>query len=231
MALVFGRHLGEAFRLGAVTDSVALDRIRAKLALLAELDAEDGFGVLLDTRQPELVSVPGIPAERIAAFGLYRQLGGAYLRFDSPLAVHTLLDWTSEAWIDPYDIGPSVGIGGFSPVEDVFLDLVRYRLDTGIVYFGDADQLGYYHTETDVPVVQFAPDATTFVDDCLLGQGYVDVLAQCGGLHIARKGRLRGQPGDNWLRLLIRAGLADPTLVRSAEELTVVVQRADWEAD
>lgn len=199
-----------------------MNGIRDKLRALAALEAEHRFGVTLDTRPPRLASMEGAPE----AFTLYRELGGSYLTFGSPLEVHEVAEWENREVVDPYDIGPSLGVGGFWPTEDLFLDLVCYRLDTGLVYFGDADHLGYYAHEEDVPVVCFAPDATTFVDECILGQGYVDVLAQCGGLRFIRKGRLKGQPADNWLRLLVAAGLADPEIVRTDEELTVVVRRS-----
>ncbi|MEV4411836.1 hypothetical protein [Catellatospora sp. NPDC049609] len=198
----------------------ALDRIRAKLELLRQVEAEHGFGVHVGgpTPIPPLPQMPGL-AEVYALFG---RLYGDNFRFDPP---KELLD--GVAWADRYDdpgcpMGTPLIIGSELATipKKLRADIPRsgpIRLDTQDrdVYWMDPDAylFLYEHPDEEAEFTVLAPDVVTFFDEVVLGPGYpamVDTVCGAGAAEQRlRRGRHRGAYEDNWRRLLNTAGLAE----------------------
>ncbi len=198
----------------------ALDRIRTKLELLRQVEAEHGFGVHLGG--PKLISpLPEMPA-LTEVYALFGHLHGDNFRFDPP---EILLD--GVPWADRHD-DPSCPMG--SPLilgselatipKRLRAEIPRsgpIRLDTEDrdVYWMDPDDylFLYEHPDEEAEFAVLAPDVVTFFDEVVLGPGYPAMVATVCGPGVAeerlRRGRNRCAYANNWRRLLNTTGLAE----------------------
>ncbi|MEE6259670.1 hypothetical protein [Plantactinospora sonchi] len=202
--------------------AAALAEIRRKLALLKQVEAEHGFGVVIEEQTAPLEPIPELPAGVIEVYRVVRRLEGSYFRFRQPPEIASPAAFRDRELV-PYDLlGHPLSIGW--EIRDIPADLVAER-DVGQPIYLDVDEGYVYHVNTDeyvlhvkgaydgdIEVDEFAPDIVSFFDTCVLGPDYPDVVETvCGPFHRdhrVRKGRFKGQYTDTWLRLLVAAGLA-----------------------
>jgi hypothetical protein len=198
----------------------ALARIGSKLDLLRRVEAEHGFGVIIEG-PGELEHIPELPEGVTEVFGLFSRLGGDYFRFAQPEAVGSRRAW-ADRHIDPYcPLGNPLSIGceRYGAPEDIECGSGIYLdLKDGDVYFCDGDDYAFaYENPVDiVETTELAPDIITFFDFHVLGAGYprlIESIIDAYGItnrnprsrrsHRDRRGRHR----DNWMRLLTESGL------------------------
>ncbi|MCM0675853.1 hypothetical protein NCC78_14315 [Micromonospora phytophila] len=200
-------------------DSAALARIGEKLALLRRLEAERGFGVVIEEPAPlePLADLPGV-AE---VYSLFRLVRGDNFRFAPPPEILTPQAW-SAATVDPDDpmgspltVGHEVrsvppGLrGDITGGDPIYLD----REDLQVYWMAPDDYVFQYeHPDSDVEFTVIAADLATFFDEHVFGPGYPELVATVLGPGVRdqrlRTGRHAGEYADNWRRLLIAAGLA-----------------------
>ncbi|SEG68758.1 hypothetical protein SAMN04489712_10917 [Thermomonospora echinospora] len=197
-----------------------LDGIRAKLELLRRVEAEHGFGVIIEGPR-ELERVPELPEGVTEVFGLFSRLGGDYFRFAQPEETAGPRAW-AERHVDPYcPLGNPLGIGceRFGAPEDIECGSGIYLdLKDGDVYFCDGDDYVFaYENPVDiVETTELAPDIVTFFDFHVLGAGYPQLIESVIDRHgipnrVPRSRRAhhdrRGRHRDGWMRLLLESGL------------------------
>jgi hypothetical protein len=185
--------------------------IAAKLDLVRRVEAEHGFGVIIEEPR-ELEDVPELPEGVTDVFRLFHRLGGHYFRFRQPEEIAGPRAW-ADRHVDPYcPLGNPLSIGceRYGAPEDIecgngiYLDLRE-----GDVYFCDGDDyiFAYKNPVDIVDTTELAPDIVTFFDLHVLGEGYPQLIeAAIGGGAVDRRDR-RGRHRDNWMRLLRESGL------------------------
>jgi hypothetical protein len=197
-----------------------LDEIRAKIALLRRVEAEHGFGVVIEEQTETLEPVPDLPAGVVEVFSIFRRLGGSCFRFVQPPEISSAtafadrdLDGFYDLLGHPLVIGYAVGAMHPEMVAEadtgppIYLDI-----QDGSVYHIDTDEYIYYVKGAwEDEIEGMAPDIVTFFNDCVLGAGYRSLAQAVPGVgaadHRVRKGRHKGQYTDSWRRLLVAAGL------------------------
>ncbi|MBQ0895493.1 hypothetical protein KBX37_20715 [Micromonospora sp. U56] len=197
----------------------ALAEIRDKLALLTRLEAEHGFGVVIEGPAP-LEPLPDLPGVA-EVYRLFGRVEGDNFRFTPPEQITSPAAWRAYT-VDPDDpMGSPLTIGrelrsvppglrgeikGGAPIYLDTEDLEVYWMEP------DAYIFQYEHPDEDVEYTVLAPDIVTFFNERVFGPGYPDLVATVLGPGVRdrrlRKGRHAGEYADNWRRLLITAGLS-----------------------
>ncbi|PZH18088.1 hypothetical protein C1I97_04145 [Streptomyces sp. NTH33] len=122
-----------------------LERIRSKLELIRRVEAEHGFGVIIEgARNPE--PVPELPQGVTEVFGLFSRLGADHFRFFQLDEIQGPATWAARATVPDCPLGSPLAIGceRHRAPEDlecgsgIWLDL-----DDGDVYYCDIDD--YIH--------------------------------------------------------------------------------------
>ncbi|GGO74351.1 hypothetical protein [Nonomuraea cavernae] len=190
-----------------------LAAIRSKLDLLKRVEAEHGFGVIIEEPR-ELEPVPGLPAGVTEVFGLFHRLGGDYFRFQQPPELAGRQAW-ADRHIDPHcPLGNPLHIGceRYGAPEDIECGSGIYLdLQGGDVYFCDGDDYVFAYEHVDVEEVEtteLASDIVTFFDFHVLGEGYPQLVASVIGGHAVNRRKRRRRHRDSWMRLLEMGGLA-----------------------
>lgn len=189
-----------------------LERIRSKLELIRQVEAEHGFGVMIEgTKNPEPVAA--LPQGITEVFGLFSRLGANYFRFFQPDEIQGSAAWAARAIIPHCPLGSPLIIGceRHSVPKDrecgygIWLDP-----DDGDVYYCDIDDYIhlYKHPDETIDVLVFANDVVTFFDRFVLGPAYPQLVAAMIGPGIVTNRDRRGRYRDRWLRLLVESGLA-----------------------
>jgi hypothetical protein len=188
-----------------------LAEIRSKLDLLRRVEAERGFGAIIE-EPVELERVPELPEGVTEVFGMFRRLGGDYFRFKQPEEIAGPRAW-ADRHINPYcPVGNPLSIGceRYGAPEDIecgngiYLDLRE-----GDVYYMDgADYTFAYKNPVDiVETTELAPDIVTFFNFHVLGAGYPQLVEAVIGVHAVTRRNRRGRHQDRWMRLLQTSGL------------------------
>ncbi|WP_149263058.1 hypothetical protein [Actinomadura sp. K4S16] len=187
--------------------------IEAKLDLLKRVEAEHGYGAIIEEPE-ELEPIPGLPVGVTETFGLFRRLGGDYFRFQQPSAIAGRQAW-SDRYIDPNcPLGNPLSIGceRYGAPADIECGSGIYLdLQEGDVYFCDGDDYVFAYKHIDVEMVEtteLSPDIVTFFDFHVLGEGYPRLIASVIGPRAVGRRDRRGRHRDRWMRLLEEAGLA-----------------------
>ncbi|MFI6456533.1 hypothetical protein ACIBF6_33845 [Streptosporangium amethystogenes] len=187
--------------------------IRAKLDLLKQVEAEYGFGAIIEEPR-ESEPIPGLPSGVAEVFGLFHRLGGDYFRFQQPPETASRQAW-ADRHINPYcPLGNPLSIGceRYGAPEDIECGNGIYLdLQDGDVYFCDGDDYAFAYRHPDVDMVdttELSPDIVTFFDFHVLGEGYPQLVASVIGGHAVNRRKRRGRHRDSWMRLLEKSGLA-----------------------
>ncbi|GAA4104901.1 hypothetical protein [Actinomadura miaoliensis] len=190
-----------------------LTAIRSKLELLKRVEAEHGFGAIIE-EPGEAEPVPGLPAGVTEVFGLFRRLGGDYFRFAQPPETASRRAW-ADRHVDPHcPLGNPLSIGceRYGAPGDIECGSGIYLdLRDGDVYFCDGDDYVFAYKHVDVEVVEtteLAPDIVTFFDVHVLGEGYPQLIESVIGRHAVNRRDRKGRHRDSWMRLLEKSGLA-----------------------
>ncbi|MEU1466558.1 hypothetical protein ABZ467_39535 [Streptomyces sp. NPDC005727] len=189
-----------------------LERIRSKLELITQVEAEHGFGVIIEgARNPE--PVPELPQGVTEVFGLFSRLGADYFRFFQPDEVQGPDAWAARATVPYCPLGSPLAIGcerHRAPEDIECADRIWLDLDDGDVYSFDIDDYIhlYKHPDETIDVLVFANDIVTFFDRFVLGPAYPQLVAAMIGPGIVTYRDRRGRYRDRWLRLLVESGLA-----------------------
>lgn len=196
-----------------------LAEIKAKLELLKQVEAESGFGVIIED-PAVLEPIPELPFGIVETFGVCRRMEGSYFRFAQPEAISSRGSWLSRE-VTPYcPLGNPLSIGSeryslprhlthIDGGEGIYVDP-----EDGDVYYIEADDyiFLYKHPDEEVELHVFADDLATFFNEFVLGEKYPLLVATVLGPGVherrLRKGAQKGQHADSWMRLLVRAGLA-----------------------
>ncbi|MEU2611824.1 hypothetical protein ABZ570_09615 [Micromonospora sp. NPDC007271] len=198
-----------------------LAEIREKIELLRRVEAEHGFGVVIEEAQG-LEPIPGLPAGVTEVFSIFRRLQGNYFCFLQPEEIGGRASWEGRSPVSSESpLGEALAIGyGIRGIPAELLEemgpagrQVSVDVAEGYVYYIDGDDLAdYYHSGEDVVVQEFAGDAASFFNDWVLGADYPElvetVLGADAASHRIPKGRGAGEYSDTWRRLLVTAGLA-----------------------
>ncbi|MEV4496647.1 hypothetical protein AB0J84_13185 [Micromonospora arborensis] len=196
-----------------------LAEIRDKLALLTRLEAEHGFGVVIEGPTP-LEPLPDLPGVA-EVYGLVGRVEGDNFRFRPPEEITSPAAWSA------YTVDPDDPMGSPLPIGHEVWSIpkgLRSEIPGGAAIFLDIEDLEVYwmepdaymfqyeHPDDDVEYTVLAPDLATFFNDWVLGPSYPDLVATVLGPGVRdrrlRKGRHAGEYADNWRRLLITAGLS-----------------------
>ncbi|MEV4754460.1 hypothetical protein AB0J86_04975 [Micromonospora sp. NPDC049559] len=208
-----------------MTDSndlaATLAEIRNKLDLLRRVEAEHGFGVLIE-EAPPLEAIPGLPAGVTDVFSIVGRLRGSYFWFLPPEQIGSRAAWEGRPPAPPEaPLGEALAIG--YAVRGIPADLLAEKgpagrqisldVEEGYVYYIDGDDLAdYYHSGEDVVVQELADNVATFFNEWVLGADYPELVETVLGAealdHRIRKGEDAGEYSDTWRRLLVTAGLA-----------------------
>ncbi|WP_119730165.1 hypothetical protein [Thermomonospora amylolytica] len=189
-----------------------LSGIASKLDLLRRVEAEHGFGVVLEEPH-ELEPIPGLPEGVTEVFGLFHRLGGDYFRFRQPAEIAGPRAWAGRH-VNPYcPLGNPLPIGcerHGAPADIECGSGIYLDLREGDVYFCDGDDYVFaYKNPVDVvETTELAPDIVTFFDTYVLGEGYPRLIASVIGAHAVNRRNRRGRHRDSWMRLLEKSGLA-----------------------
>ncbi|TNY34938.1 hypothetical protein [Thermomonospora catenispora] len=198
-----------------------LARIEEKLDLLKRVEAEHGFGVIIEEPR-KLEPIPELPEGVTEVFSLFHRLGGDYFRFEQPPEITDRRSWADRP-VNPHcPLGNPLSIGceRHGVPEDIDAGNTDICLDLrdGDVYsyLPDDYVFAYKNGEEFIEVTELAPDIVTFFDVCVLGAGYPRLVESVIGGHALtlrrRRGR-RARPGrhrDSWMSLLEASGLIPP---------------------
>ncbi|WP_198668405.1 hypothetical protein [Streptomyces triticisoli] len=189
-----------------------LERIRSKLGLIRQVEAEHGFGVVIEeTRNPE--PVLELPQGVTEVFGLFSRLGANHFRFFQPDEIQSPAAWAVRATVPdcPLDSPLTIGCERHRAPEDIECGSgIWLDLDDGDVYYCDSDDYIhlYRHPDETIDVLVFANDIVTFFDRFVLGPAYPQLVAAMIGPGIVTDRDRRGRYRDRWFRLLVESGLA-----------------------
>ncbi|MEV0807437.1 hypothetical protein [Micromonospora sp. NPDC050200] len=199
--------------------AAGLGRIREKLDLLRQLEAERGFGVVIGEPAPlePLPELPGV-AEVYSLFG---RLEGDNFRFAPPEQIVSPAAWAARTVDESDPMGSPLPVG--HEVHSIPPRL-RAEIRAGAPIYLDTEDLDVYwmepddyvflyeHPDSEPELTVIAPDVVTFFDEHVLGPGYPALVGTVLGPGVAeqrlRKGPHAGEYADNWRRLLIAAGLS-----------------------
>ncbi|MFJ5561688.1 hypothetical protein ACIQCD_30800 [Streptomyces sp. NPDC093250] len=189
-----------------------LERIRSKLQLIGQVEAEHGFGVIIEgTTNPEPVAE--LPQGVTEVFGLFSRLGANHFRFFQPDEIQSAAAWATRAIVPYCPLGSPLAIGcerHRAPEDIECASRIWLDLDDGDVYYCDIDDYIhlYKHPDETIDVLVFANDIVTFFDRFVLGPAYPQLVAAMIGPGIVTERDRRGRYRDRWLRLLVESGLA-----------------------
>ncbi|MFC7843008.1 hypothetical protein [Streptomyces sp. NPDC057382] len=189
-----------------------LERIRSKLELIRQVEAEHGFGVIIDRpRNPEPVAE--LPHGVTEVFGLFSRLGAGHFRFFQPDEVQDPAAWAARATDPNCPLGSPLPIGceRHRAPEDIECgSRIWLDPDDGDVYSYDIDDYIhlYKHPDETIDLLVFADDIVTFFDRFVLGPAYPQLVAAMIGPGAVTQRDRRGRYRDRWLRLLTESGLA-----------------------
>ncbi|MEV0592001.1 hypothetical protein [Nonomuraea cavernae] len=187
--------------------------IRSKLELLKQVEAEHGFGAIIEEPK-ELEPIPELPSGVTEVFGLFHRLSGDYFRFQQPPEIASRQAW-ADRHVNPHcPLGNPLHIGceRYGAPEDIECGSGIYLdLQGGDVYFCDGDDYVFAYKHVDVEEVEtteLALDIVTFFDFHVLGEGYPQLIASVLGGQAVNRRKRRGRHRDSWMRLLEKSGLA-----------------------
>lgn len=204
-----------------------LERIRSKLELITRVEAEHGFGVIIEgTTNPE--PVPELPQGVTEVFGLFSRLGAGHFRFFQPDEIQDAAAWAARAVVPHCPLGTPLTIGceRHRAPEDIECGSgIWLDVDDGDVYYCDIDDYIhlYKHPDETIDVLVFADDIVTFFDRFVLGPAYPQLGAAMIGPGLVTDRDRRGRYRDRWLRLLVESGLAtadDKEAIRAMPDVT-----------
>ncbi|MFC6021238.1 tetratricopeptide repeat protein [Plantactinospora solaniradicis] len=196
-----------------------LAAIKAKLEVLKRLEAEHGFGVVVE-EPATLERIPELPYGVVEVFSLFRRVEGTCLRIEQPVEINSRTAWITRRR-DPHDpLGNPLAIGRvrrptrFSDVEFEDGSPILLDVEDGRVFAVEPDDYVFFyeHPAEDVEIGYLGTDAVAFCDDYLLGEMYPQFVKNIIGVDVGteriRKGPHKGELADTWMRLLVSAGLA-----------------------
>lgn len=198
----------------------SLDGIRSRLDLLRQVEAEHGFGVVLDAPEAPASVIPELPGavgEGLAGvFSLIERLEGTYFRFQRPNEAAGPDAWAGRRQLPECPMGNPLTIGvellstAKSPEMWEYGERLVMDVDDGVVYFLNSDDYVWLCRTPDDDTVEFpdlAPDLVTFFHEIMLGPGYPLLVDTVLGPKARTARNRRRAYKDTWLRLLIAAGL------------------------
>lgn len=189
-----------------------LERIRSKIELIRQVEAEHGFGVIIEgSKNPK--PVPELPRGVTEVFGLFSRLGANHFRFFQPDEIQGPALWAARATAPHCPLGspPAIGCERHRAPGDVECGSQLWLdPDDGDVYYCDVDDYIhlYKHPDETIDVLVFADDIVTFFDRFVLGPAYPQLVAALIGPGIVTDRDRRGRYRDRWLQLLVESGLA-----------------------
>lgn len=187
-----------------------LAAIKAKLAVLRRIEAEHGFGVVIE-EPATLERIPELPYGVVEVFSLFRRLEGAGFLIEQPVEINSRTAWITRRRDPREPLGNPLVIGNVS--RRTYGGPIRLDVEDGRVYFIDPDDHVslYRHPDEHVDIEYFGADAVAFCDEYLLGEKYPLLVKTVFGVDVGtervRKGRHKGELADTWMRLLVIAGL------------------------
>ncbi|MET9395661.1 hypothetical protein ABZY20_35495 [Streptomyces sp. NPDC006624] len=189
-----------------------LERIRSKLELLTQVEAEHDFGVIIEaSRNPE--PVPALPQGVTEVFSLFSRLGANHFRFFQPDDIQTPAIWEARATAPQCPLGTPLTIGCERhrvPADIECGSGIWLDPDDGDVYYCDIDDYIhlYKHPDETIDILVFADDIVTFFDRFVLGPAYPQLATAMIGPGAVLDRDRRGRYRDKWFRLLVESGLA-----------------------
>ncbi|HEX5598535.1 MAG TPA: hypothetical protein VFX61_21330 [Micromonosporaceae bacterium] len=199
---------------GALVSSIG--EIRAKIDLLRRLDAEHGFGVVIEEQATPLEHIPELPPGVTEVFGIFRRLAGSYFCFVQPTEIGSRTAWLNRTLNPGCPMGNPLTVGyerSSVPVSATDVeggDPIYLDVDDGGVYYIEPDDyiFLYENPAEDVEIEDFAADIATFFNEYVLGEKYPRLVEAVLGTEARNHRNREGEYTDSWMRLLVSGGLA-----------------------